>query len=279
MILVLAVTAIGAAVGGSVAAFTGGEAASTAVLGLAGAGQQEAGQTQGPGGGLPATAEEAAGTPAPDSDGTPAEPTGPSGFGGGGGTLVAGTLDAAGPVSITITTPEGPAEVAVTDESPVTFTTTVGEADDLLLSGAQITIVSAQAEDGSLSVGSVIVGTGGAPGGRGGALGGRGGGAFGAALNTINGTLVSFGGGVATITTESGEVEVPLGAEVPVQASTTFADAASVLTIGETVSALAQIADDGSLSAITVIVGQPGLGGFGGGRQRTGGFGGQAPAP
>ena len=137
--------------------------------------------------------------------------------------------------------------------------------------GAQVTVVAQPGDAGGLSAQAVVLGD---LGGFGGVLGGAGfGGGFGGLGTVVMGTVASFTDGVLTVESAECPVAVKVRDEVLVLINTTAPEAQAELATDAIVTVLVQRAADGSLEAVTVIVGS----GFGGagpfGRRAAGGAG------
>ena len=106
--------------------------------------------------------------------------TGGLAFGGGGrqgrgagSNVVTGTIASVGGGTLVIDTADGPAEVALADDTPVLITRSFADAAGDLSQGTEITVVGQRTDDGGLQAIAVTTGAPGAPGGGGGR--GRGG--------------------------------------------------------------------------------------------------------
>jgi hypothetical protein len=287
--LVLAVIAIGAAVGVAAQTLTGGDAEPST---LAGAGANE-------------EANDA--TPTPDADGEQPDPTATGtaddsgwtqadgdtdaaggrfgGFGGGGFAgrdalpiePITGSIQSLTASSVVLTTTSGAVDVPLAADTPVQLNKTAADADADLVPGTEVTAILARAEEGivarNITIGDGgLAGFGGRLGGGGGARRGGGGGVGGAGFNAITGTITSNSGGTIVIDTPDGAVEISLADDTPVRISRGFADAGDDLPEGTEITILGRRDEAGDYQAIAITLGSLGLeaGGFGarrGGRQ------------
>lgn len=218
-----------------------------------------------------------------DGDG----PTGFGQFGGGDGAIrnfgaiepISGTLVSIDGTGITLTTSSGTVDVEIPAETPVRLSKTVDTAGDSLLAGTELVALLTRSTDGSLTATSIIIG--GFGGGRAGGGGVRIGGGQtgdGTEFNAVPGTITSFSGGVLELDTADGPATIAVPGETAVQLTIPFSGATGEFAIDEQMTVLGQRGDDGSYTPFTVTSGEGGFGGLfggGGGRRRGDGqFGG-----
>ena len=160
-------------------------------------------------------------------------------------------------------TPDGEADIAVADDTPVNVTKTTADAGAYLAEGAEVSVVARPDESGGLAAAAILAGSAGQ-----GAGGGRG---FGGLAAVVTGTVTTFADDVLTLETTDGAVELAVADDTLVRITTTAEEAADELSAGASVTVFVQREADGSLSAASVNIGGQGggfgRGLFGGGRQ------------
>ncbi len=174
--------------------------------------------------------------------------------------------------TLRLDTPDGEAEATVAPDTPVTLAKTAGEAGDAPAPGAEVTVIARRDESGALTAATIVVGQDGE-----GAFGAGGQRGAGRLATVITGAVQSFAGGVLTVGTADGAVEIAAPDETPVQITATVETAADELAAGVTATAFVQREEDGSLVAASIAVGATGRGlggGLFGGGQGGGGRGG-----
>lgn len=143
--------------------------------------------------------------------------------------------------TLRLETPDGEADVAVPDDTPVTLQKTTADAGAYLAEGAEVSVVTRPGGSSGLAAAAILAGSasqdaGSGPGG-------------------LTGTVASFADGVLTLETENGEVTVAVPDDTPVQIVATAEEATGDLTAGVSVTAFVQREADGSLAAAAVHIG------------------------
>ena len=309
--MVALVAALGAGIGGGAYAAIGGDSAAAAdiVSDATGAEGSDAtgdeGQNANPFDNLdPPTGPpddggpSSVGGPLDESPTTPTDGDAPTGFGGGqrpgggpaGGAveLIAGAVTTVDSTGLVVATGDGPVTVDVPPDTPVRLVKTGADAGGDLVSGTEIVAFLTRTTDGGVEATNIAVGGGGFGGlggfgggggrrgaGGGGAGGGGAGDGGGTGFNVVTGTVESFTGGVLSLTTADGTIEVTVADDTPVQITLVFADAAADLAPETEVTVIGGRAEDGSFQPLTIATGAVDLGGRGGRRGGRLGGGGQ----
>ena len=272
-IMLIVVMATGGLIGGALSAF--GDDDTTAVAALPAATPTSTADANDVGEQLQS---ESSGDLVPDGGTRDGASGGRGRSGGGGVTLIAGTLASIDSTGVTVTTTQGESVVPIPPETPVRLSKTIADASGNLIPGVELVAFLTRETDGTFSAANIVVG---GSEGRGDGLGrGRTGGGStqgGTEFNAVTGTVTAFANGVLSLKAADGAIDVTVAGTVPVQLTIAFAAAAGELVLGETITVLGQTAEDGTFTPITMATGDLGRlrgEGFGGGRRGSGRQGG-----